>query len=790
MGRSTKKRSRAVKTKRFLFFFFGIALGTTFGIYLLSLYTQLTNAFSQQDQFIPTRIYSDVTRIAPSQARGQIEYRLKNLGYTYSPSNAELRFQLHPLEYPTYLVPDHFAQLEKRDQAITLHFDQTGPQALLQAIELNGQEIPDLYLEPELIATLSQNGESRKEIRTYLNFEEVPASLWKAIIAIEDQHFLEHKGLDPRGIARAIWINLKTFSLAQGGSTITQQLVKNLMARRTKNIFRKTNELFLALFLEARFEKEQILERYLNEVYLGQVGNLEVHGVAEGAKHFFGKRVDELNLAEIAMMAGLIRGPGFYSPYRYKARAVERQRLVLKKMVETGLIAQDEAKSALEMPLRLAPPQSSANKAPFYSDYVKAELLKLFKDQMTESEMIEAGFKVYTTLNPEMNSIAQRAVSDGIVNLEKQLKLPPGQRLEGALASVEQSTGYIRTLIGGRNYAQSNFNRILNMRRQVGSTFKPIVYLAALQKGEDTTGVPYGPGRPVEDAPWTLVYDRGRQKWSPRNYEKTFQGWTTFRTALSHSINTVAAKLGHEVGLENVLKVAQNLGIESPLPLVPSLSLGVAELTPIELLRVYATLANHGLQNQLTVIRGITHSDNSAYFRATIQSRQVVETGPTDLLTDLLQSVFTDGTARSAQRLGFDHPAAGKTGTTSNYRDAWFAGYTPQLTTVVWVGMDQTAPSASQSGTHPKPVALTGGGSALPIWANFMKQALKTEAPLPFPQSPLISDVQIDRHTGKSASSSCPTSQVIIEKYLRDHEPRDKTCETNWPPPTPQVIQE
>lgn len=766
-------------------------------IYLIILYGQLKEAFARQDQFLPTRIYSDVTRINPPQTRRFVTERLKALGYTMQKgpegsSDDDLSFTLHPLEYPIYLLPDNHPTLEAFNQPVHLKFSGGAADSPLQAIEIKGQEVPELFLEPEIVATLARAGAEKKEIRELLKFDQVPANVWQAIIAVEDQHFMQHRGFDPRGLARAVWVNLRTFSLAQGGSTLTQQLVKNLMARRTKNIYRKVNELFLSLLLEATFDKETILERYLNEVYLGQVGQFEVHGVAEGARHFFGKDLNDLNLGEIALMAGLIRGPGYYSPYRYRERAIERQRLVLRKMVETGKIAEAEMQEALAAPIRLAPPQTVANKAPYFTDFVKAELIRQLKNRVPEEEIAESGFRVYTTLDLSLNQIAQQAVARGIADLEKKMGLTdPKDRLEGALASVDQTNGFIRALIGGRSYAHSTFNRILNMKRQVGSTFKPIVYLTAIRKGKDANGVPYGPAHPAEDAPWTLTYDRGKQTWTPRNYEKEFMGWTQYRSALAHSINTVTARLGWEVGIDRVIQSARDLGIESELPAVPSLSLGVAELSPVELLRVYATIANHGEQDDLTVIRAITQDDGSAYARFVYHPKLVYEPPTTDLLTDMLQSVFTEGTAAIAQKAyGFDRPAAGKTGTTSHHRDAWFAGYTPQLTTVVWVGADQTdaAAVAAAEADAKKPKAkakkfmLTGATSALPIWVDYMKRGLEGEAPLTFRVNPDIVSVPIDQKSGQRASSTCPASQVIQDKYLRTEEPQVETCEHDWPP--------
>ncbi len=763
---------------RFLYFLVGIIVGTSFGLYIWSLYDQLTQAFYRQEQFVPTRIYSDVSRVALQQPRAMIEERLKTLEYTYTSTGNSLQFNLHPVDYPGYLVPQNHPQNQGDPQGpqVFIEFEPASTH-LVSGIRIGQIPVNDFYLEPELVATLTRGGTDKKEIRTYLPFDQIPATLWKAIIAIEDQHFLDHNGLDPRGIARAVWVNLKTQSLAQGGSTLTQQLVKNLMARHTKNLFQKINELFLSLLLEARFDKEQILERYLNEVYLGQVGNLEVHGVAEGAEHFFGKKISDLNLAEIAMMAGLIRGPGFYSPYRYRARAVERQRLVLKKMVETGLVAGGEAQAALKLPIHLAPIQNSVTKAPFFTDYVKAELIRLLKGKLNEQDIIQSGFKVYTTLDPRLNSLAQKAVAEGTSRLQVKFKLTEAQRLEGALASVDQVTGYIRALVGGRNYSQSNFNRILNMKRQVGSTFKPVVYLTAFQKGLDPQGIPYAPGRPVQDAPWTWFYDRNQQSWAPKNYDKEPLGWIPLRTALARSVNTVAARLASEVGLDAIIDTGRKLGIESNLPKVPSLALGVAELSPIELLKVYATLANRGTQEELVVIRGITQSSGVKYLIPSSQPQPAIDPAVVDLLTDALQEVFNQGTAQSARKLGFLSPAAGKTGTTNNHRDAWFAGYTPRLTTVVWVGMDQPTDKNTA-------LPLTGANSALPIWVDYMKAALSPEQALvPFPESPLLVKISIDSHTGKEASGGCPPAQVVTETFIRGHEPQQKSCEPNWPPP-------
>lgn len=758
------------KTKQIAWIAGGFAalIALIFSLYLVWGFRQLDEAFARRQEFTPTQIYSDVTRVAPPMSRDHALERLKGLGYGVRMNGDGVDFELHQVSYPAYLLPEGHPNPAYQGKTVRLEFDGVKNDSSLQSIQIDGREIPEIYLEPEVVATLARAGNEPGQIRQLLKLPEIPSKIWQAIIAIEDQHFMEHKGLDPRGLARAIYVNLKTLSLAQGGSTLTQQLVKNLMVRRTKNIFRKFSEIFLALILEYRYSKEEILERYLNEVYLGQIGNLEIHGIAEGAKYFFGKNVDELNLAEIAMMAGLIRGPGFYSPYRHLDRALERQKLVLQKMVETGQIAQAEAAEAEKMPIRLAPPIAGKNKAPYFTDFVKAELIRELSDEMSEQEVTEAGFRVYTTLDVRLNRIAQSSVAEGIESLKGRVKNAEGLELEGALATVDQRNGYIRALVGGKSYERSTFNRILNMRRQVGSTFKPIVMLAAIEKGRDARGVPYGPGYPMKDAPWTLVFDNGRQKWSPRNYEKEFRGWTNLREALTHSVNTVFARLGVEVGLDKIIETAKRLGIDSELKPVPALTLGAFELSPVELLSVYSTFANHGMRDELTVIRGITTNEGAPFARFVPRPEPRADAAHLELLNDMLKDVFRAGTARGALALGFDRPAAGKTGTTNDYRDAWFAGFTSELTTVVWVGLDQTDTKLKLN--------LTGSSAALPIWVRFMSKALEDAPPSQLQEPESLTTVRLDRKTGQEADDDCSEEQSVLEKALNSNKPSERTC--------------
>ncbi len=754
------------------------ALCLAFIIYLGWIYSGLDATFNSQERFIPSRVYSDLTLLKPELSRLRVETRLKSLNYAFKTQGPSISFQLRAPDYPAFLSSDFLYRLAEQQRPVRLQFESTAPTAKLLKIEADDEEISEVALEPELIATLARDA---TEIREPLQFDRFPSAIWKAIIAVEDQHFLDHKGFDPRGILRAIWVNLRSLRMAQGGSTITQQLVKNLTGQNQRNLVRKVNELFLAILLEIKYEKQQILERYLNEVYLGQIGSLQVHGVAEGARHFFGKQIEDLELAEIALLTGLIRGPFYYSPYRHLDRAVERQKVVLEKMVETGLIAQEEMNLALKTPIRLAPPQPAGSRAPYFSDFAKAELLSRYSERIVEADLPAMGLKIYTTADPYLNALSQKAVAEGMIRLERDHKIAPPTRLEGVAAVLEHRTGKVRALVGGRNYAESNFNRVLNMRRQVGSTFKPLVYLAALVQGKDTDGTPYGAAYPSEDSAWTLSYDNGRQSWSPKNYENEYLGRVSMRTALAKSINTVAAKLGTQVGIERVASLTQTFGVTSPVLAVPALSLGAVELTPLELLRIYATFANLGELPEPHSLIAVMNPDGTEFARTTAHSDRVVELAPIEQLHDMLRAVFTEGTAASASALGLSGNAAGKTGTTSDYRDAWFAGFTPELTAVVWAGEDVVVAVKDR-----KQLKLTGSGAALPIWVEIMKAANRDASTLDFPAYTDVVESSMDIHTGKFAINFCPEAQRLTGPYPSNLGGEPTSCEPSYGPPGPE----
>ena len=761
----------------------GGAFALLFGL-IFYWFRQVEISFESPNEFIPTRIYSNVTRIAPPIAREAVDQKLHSLGYSARISGETATITLHSPQYPDYLLPPDHPTLRLKDKRITFHYDGAGAGARLQSIDSEIGAVNEVYLEPEFVATLSSD---KSQIREVLKFEEFPKAIPDGVMAAEDNRFYEHFGIDPKGFLRAIFVNLKTLSFSQGGSTITQQLVKNLMERRNRNLLMKVSELFLAPVLEIKYTKKQIFERYLNEVFLGQIGAYEVRGFAEGAKYFFGKKVTDLNTGEIALLVGLIKGPAFYSPYKHLERAKTRQRYVLERMMETGKIDQVTLDSALKEPIRLAQAPQAGNRAPYFVDYVKAELVRLLKDRFEEAEIPELGFQVYTTLDLGMNQAAQDSLQKGLSSLESRLGVQGTLEFQGAIAAVDQASGEIRTLIGGRNYSQSTFNRVLNMKRQAGSTFKPIVYATAFREIDDGQGNVFTPAYPLNDQAWGWKYDSKQPVWKPSNYENEKLGWIPLKTALARSINTTAARVAKRTGLHEIAETAKLLGIESNVPEVPSVTLGSIELSPIELLRAYMTLANHGQSDTPIVIKSILNPDGSDFFRNEYHPRPRIDPGIADMMTYLLQEVFHDGTAASASALGFDRPAAGKTGTTNDYRDAWFAGYTPQLTTIVWVGLDQGVAqdrlkdAKKDNPKLPKKIRLTGATAALPIWIDLMKRSLQFEPALPFSESDHLLEMRLDVRSGQKAESSCPESQVVLEKVIAGREPRKSTCLTDYP---------
>jgi len=615
-----------------------------------------------------------------------------------------------------------------------------------------GQDVASVTLEPEVLASATDRpGEDHKPVR----IEETPRVLINAVLAAEDHRFFEHGGLDVRALLRAAWANLRAGRVKEGGSTITQQLVKVRLLSPQRTFFRKLREAWLAAVVESRYSKERILEAYLNEIYLGQRGPIAIRGVGSASRAYFGKEVHQLTTAEAALIAAIIRGPNIYSPAVDPDRAREHRNVVLAQMRDLKMITSDEFERARRAPVQVRSLASPGQSAPYFVDYVRQEL-----EQRFEGISRVRGVRIATTLDLSLQRFAEAAAVRGLDRLES--SLPPGyrrdpaRRLQVAVLVVEPATGEIRALVGGRDYLASQFNRVTSARRQPGSAFKPIVFLAALRAGD---GAPFFTAASrVEDLPITLEFNG--EPWSPRNYDDRYEGIVTVRQALEQSLNSATVRIAQNVGLPNVIETARALGLSGQLAPVPAMALGAFEVTPLALARAYLPLANGGIRPAaVSGIRTVQFGDDEVKPAAAEESARVVSPAEAWLLTSLLKGVVTSGTASAVRASGLPDVVAGKTGTTNDGRDAWFVGYSPRLLALVWVGFD-----------NGEPHGMSGAKAALPIWLDFMKQALDAYPQKTDFETPAgISFADIDATNGKRAARACPV--IVREAFLTGTEP-------------------
>ncbi|MDD2943227.1 MAG: PBP1A family penicillin-binding protein [bacterium] len=614
------------------------------------------------------------------------------------------------------------------------------------------QSLPSIMLEPEIISLL---GNSSDRASSPVSLENVPESLVNALMAIEDERFFSHFGIDPLAIIRAFVVNMSSGRIVQGGSTLTQQLVKNLLLENERSIKRKALEAIYSVLIEAAFTKNEILEMYLNEIFLGQEGNVAIHGFNEAAQSFFGKEIGGISLAESATLTGIIKAPSSYSPRRHPEKALERRNIVLGKMLSLGFIDEAEYESAIKEKLTTIPAQRSRRIAPYFVDSVRREISRTF-DMNT---IPKKGLQIHTTLDIEDQECANAAVSNGVARLEKTFPRLKNPGLQAALIAVIPATGEIVAWVGGKDYGNNQFDRISQAKRQPGSLFKPIVYLTALDgelngyRTARTTSL-------LVDEPISLNVI-GTGVWEPQNYDKKFRGDVTLRQALANSLNIPTINLSLKVGVERVVATGHLLGIHEDLPAVPSLPLGSVEVSPQTIAQVYSTIANSGMYVSLNWLSGITSSEASDVFMPEPpDTHRVASDAASYVLTNVLQTVIEQGTGSSVRRNGFTFPAAGKTGTSNDSRDAWFSGFTPDLLASVWVGFDSN-----------EKTGLTGGQAAAPIWTEFMKCALKDAEPKPFIPPPDVVFRKIDLNSGLLWEPGCSTDNVVTEVFVRGTEP-------------------
>ena len=617
-------------------------------------------------------------------------------------------------------------------------------------VSFAGVPLDSIRLEPEEIGRILG---PRMEARRIVPLSAIPLSLQQAVLAAEDARFYSHHGIDAVGVARALVTNLREWRFAQGGSTITQQLAKNFFLSPKKTIVRKLREAELALALELRYPKKAILEMYMNKIYFGQEGARGIYGVEEAAGFYFSKPAADLTLEESATLAGVIRSPNRYSPFRVPAAAKERRNAVLGRMRRLGMIGEREHRRATLAPLRTRERRSPANLAAYFADYIQ----RVTEDDLGGEKLFRTGYRFYTTLDPVHQAAAEAAVASGLAEVEKPGP-PGGEPLQAALVAVDPATGEMTAMVGGRGYGETQFNRATDARRQPGSAFKPFVLLAAMEQAAR------GQGRTtlstiVSGAPVTVPGPK--EPWTPSNFEGKQYGEITVRKAIEESVNTATVRIALDVGLPEVARTARAAGIRSPLSPVPSMALGSFEVTPVELAYAYATIASGGVRYDPFPLFSATTAGGEILTSAKVHWERALDPRAAYLAAYAMEGVLERGTAKSAREMGIYFPASGKTGTTDGNRDSWFVGFTPDVVCAVWVGRD----TGGDTG-------LTGAMGALRIWARFLRALYPESGPVTLRPPEGIETDEIDPESGFLATAACP--QTLREAYLSGTAPRER----------------
>ncbi|MBZ5589770.1 MAG: transglycosylase domain-containing protein [Acidobacteriia bacterium] len=616
------------------------------------------------------------------------------------------------------------------------------------SVRRNGEAVEEVALEPVLLAAFlgSEAAEKRP-----LPPGPLPEPLVHAVLAAEDDAFFSHPGVSIAGIARAAWVDLKTGEAAQGGSTLTQQLVKNLVLSGRRTLSRKVQEAGLAVLLELRMSKQEILRTYLDAAYLGVHDGVSLVGVGAAARAYFGKDPDQLSLAEAATLAGMLQAPAHTSPIARPQRARARRDWVLSRMAGLGWVTRDAAEAAILEPVRAAPTPLLPERAPYFAEAARMEA----RDRLRIAHLESAGLSLLSTLDWRDQKAAEGAIRTELPRLEGQSRRRPAGTLQAALISLDPNDGAVLAYVGGRSWSDSEFDRVSQARRQAGSAFKPVVYAAAFASGSAA------PATILQDE--AIAVPTGGGVWEPRDDDGAFLGPIPARLALEESRNLPAVRLGIETGLDTVVATARAMGITSPLEAVPALALGASAVSPRELATVYATLAAGGVRPPIHLIAAALGPRGEPSALAAFPDRVRALPEPVAfLLTDVLRGVLARGTGRAARALGIKDPLAGKTGTSNDGRDAWFAGYSPDRVTVVWVGRDDDGPTG-----------LTGGQAALPVWAAFTLAVRPPEGFKGFRQVAGLVRAVVDPASGELATSRCP--EVREELFLAGRAPT-ATC--------------
>ncbi len=684
---------------------------------------------------LPARIYARPLELHAGLriAQADVEDELRSLGYREAPPEGEAGwFAKKDDSLEIALRPFVFWDGKQPAKRVTVVFDQNRIAALR---DTGGAELALARLEPLAIGGIYPAG---NEDRVLVRLGDVPKHFVQALIAVEDRSYFSHAGFDLRGLARAA---RSVFSdKVQGGSTITQQLVKNFFLTPERTLQRKFTELLMAVLLEIHYDKNEILETYLNEIYFGQDRDRAIHGVGLAAQFYFGKEVQYLTAAESALLVGMVRGPAIYDPYRHPQRALERRNLVLRETRDQKGITPDEYADARSSPLNVSK-KTGTGTTP-YPAFLQLVHRQLRRDY-DEADLRSEGLRIFTTLDPRVQDAAETALAKRLAQYDKEKRFGQQAGLEGAVVVTDPQSGEVQALVGGRDPRYRGYNRALDAARPVGSLLKPAIYLTALSEPARYTLL-----TPIDDGPFVWK-SRGAPDWEPANYDKKFHGIVPLRTALAQSYNAAAARLGTDLGIERVLDNVRRLGVDRPLRPFASTLLGAVELSPFEVAQMYQTIASGGFRSPLRAIRDVTTQEGRPLSRYQLAVEQVFAPEPIYLLAAAMQDVVREGTAQGLNRfLPPEIAAAGKTGTTDEQRDAWFAGFTGDRLGIVWLGYDDN-----------RAARLSGAAAALPVWGDLM--SVLAPEPLVLARPERIEMVSIDPQTGLRGGTSCPGATEV-----------------------------
>src|SRR5271156_2050510 len=719
-----------------------------FSSYYHQLENEVVARFSGKRWNIPSRIYSDSILIYPGQDLQDLGFfeRLARLNYhpvdtgkvstrgeySFDKKRGKLDIFLHSFAYPYGNFGGEFVELNLKGDTIDSMSD-----------PVTHKPIFSIELEPELISGIF---EGEWEQRRLVRLSQIPPTMINAILAAEDHRFYEHHGVDLVRTVKAAYIDFTSGHVRQGGSTLTQQLMKNFFLSSQRSYKRKLKEAMMAYIAERDYSKDEILENYINDIYLGQRGQEGIYGVWEASEFYFSKEPRNLTIGEMATIAGMISSPTRLNPLHHPDLAEQRRNEVLGLMLADGYISKAAFDSAATEPLHPREVFTENNDAPYFVDYVKHELAERYPPEVLTGE----GLRIFTSLDVHAQKLAEKAVRDNLFYLEKRYaslrRKEKKDQLEEALIAIEPQSGKIRVMVGGRDYRESQFDRITQAKRQPGSAFKPITYLAALQETLDGGPAHFLPTTYIDDTPFTWTY--GDMSWSPKNYKDRYFGRVTLEFALEESLNSATSRLANQIGLDRVRAMAEKMGFGS-LPAYPSIVLGGIEVTPMQIAQAYSILADYGLDVQASAVTAVVDQSGKVIEGHELQARQVLTPQLAYMMDFMLEQVIKHGTGEGARKRGFTRPAAGKTGTTNDSKDAWFTGFTPNLLAVVWTGFDQK-----------EELGLTGAEASLPAWTNFMKAATASRPPLDFAPPPGIVVEKVDPLTGYLAGPNCP---VVLE---------------------------